>query len=121
MCDKQFCVQSQSNDDLGSTGYINTLNSRVNKLSSKPDYIISAFCPTKEPLNSSIEIIKNLYQNSDVYLITLENKWCLNAQLNINEITNYYSSLHNVQIVNIREKDPKKKTQAVKQKICSLI
>lgn len=121
LCDKKFCVQSQSNDDLGDTGYINTLNSRLNKLSLKPDYIISAFCPTKEPSNNSIEIIKNLYQNSDVYLITLENKWCLHAKLNINEITKYYSNLHNVQIENISEKDPKKIAQAVKQKICSLI
>ena len=120
LCDKKFCVQSQSNDDWGETGYINAVNSRLNKLSSKPNYIISAFCPTKEPSNDSIRIIKNLYQSSDVYLITLENKWCLHAQLNINEITNYYSNLHNVQIVNISEKDPKKKAQAVEQKICSL-
>jgi len=121
LCDKKFCVQSQSNDDWGETGYINAVNSRLNKLDLKPDYIISAFCPTKEPSNDSINIIKNLYQNSDVYLIVLEYKWCLHAQLNINEITNYYSSFNNVQIITISEKDPKKKAQVVEQKICSLV
>ncbi|WP_458699859.1 hypothetical protein ACKGJI_08510 [Sulfurospirillum sp. 1307] len=121
LCDKKFCVQSQSNDDWGETGYINAVNSRLKKLGSNPDYIISAFCPTKEPSNDSIRIIKNLYQNADIYLIALEHKWCLHAQLNINELTKYYSNIHNLQIITINEKDPKKKTQAVEKKICSLV
>ncbi|RXJ68209.1 hypothetical protein CRV08_08115 [Halarcobacter ebronensis] len=121
LCDKKFCVQSQSNDDWGETGYINAVNSRLKKLGSNPDYIISAFCPTKEPSNDSIRIIKNLYQNADIYLIALEYKWCLHAQLNINELTTYYSNIHNLQIITINEKDPKKKTKAVEQKICSLV
>jgi len=121
LCDKKFCVQSQSNDDWGENGYINAINSRLKKLGSNLDYIISAFCPTKEPSNDSMRIIQKLYQNADIYLITLEYKWCLHAQLNINEITSYYSSLGNLQIININEKDPKKKAQAIQQKICSLI
>ena len=121
LCDKKFCVQSQSNDDLGENRYINAIKSRLKELGSIPDYILSAFCPTKESSNDSIRIIQKLYQNADIYLIILENKWCLHAQLNINELTSYYSSLSNLQIVNIKEKDPKKKAQAVQQKICSLV
>ncbi|MCK9336520.1 MAG: hypothetical protein M0P43_01685 [Arcobacteraceae bacterium] len=121
LCNKKFCVQSQSNDDWGEAGYINEINSRLNQLSSKPDYIISAFCPTKEPSNDSIKILKDLYKDSDVYLIALENKWCLHAQLNISELQNYYSSLKNLQIITISEKDPKKKAQVVKQKIYDLV
>ena len=121
LCDKYFCVQSQSNDDWGENGYINGVNNRLQKLNTNPDYIISAFCPTKEPSNDSKRIIQKLYQNADVYLITLEYKWCLQAQLNINEITKYYSDLNNVKIININEIDPKKKAQAIQQKICALV
>ncbi|WP_442764695.1 hypothetical protein [Sulfurospirillum cavolei] len=121
LCGKQFCVQPQSNDDWGSDGYINAIKSRFNALSSSPAYVISAFCPTKEPYNDSLKIIQELYQNSKIYLITLEHKWCLHAQLNISELIKYYSSLTNVQIINIEETDPTKKTQAVKEKICSLV
>jgi len=121
LCGKKFCVQSQSNDDFGENRYINAINSRLKKLSSNPNYIISAFCPTKEPSNDSMRIIQKLYQNAEIYLITLEYKWCLHAQLNINELTSYYSSLSNLQIININEKDPKKKAQVIQQKICSLV
>lgn len=121
LCGKKFCVQSQSNDDWGESGYIDAVNNRIAKLDSSPDYIISAFCPTKEPRNDSRKIIQTLYRNADIYLITLEYKWCLHAQLNINELKAFFSNLQNVQIINISEKDPSKKAKLIEQQICGLV
>jgi len=121
LCDKEFCVQSQSNDDRGEAGYIKAVENRIKELTFTPEYIISAFCPTKEPNNNSIRIITTLYKDADIYLITLENKWCLHAKLNISELTTYYSNINNLTIVNINEKDPTKKANSIKEEICKLL
>gem|GEM_PF-1739992 len=121
LCGQDFCVHSYSNDDWGENGYIGAINSRLEKLGSTPEYIISAFCPTREKWNDSKRIIETLYKNADIYMIALEHKWCLHAKLNIDELKEYYSDIPNLQIITIDEKDPTKKIQAVKQTICSLL
>jgi hypothetical protein len=121
LCDKEFCVQSQSNDDLAVDKYVEAIKSRIEKLGSNPEYIISAFRPTKEVNNDSINIINTLYKNADIYLMTIESKWCLHAKLNIDELKKYYSGISNLRIINISEKDPTKKVDNIKEEICKLI
>lgn len=59
-----FLVMQKSNDDFGKDGYEADYKERMdilNKLGIQPEYIFSAFCPTKEDWNQSIDILHNLY------------------------------------------------------------
>jgi hypothetical protein len=107
-----FCVVPQSNDDLGQEGYERRVRQHIDavrKTAKEIEYIASAFCPTKEKNNNSLEIIQNLYSEDKVILIPIEYKWCGHAQLRVNEITNTYAGLKNVQVVPVTSKDPKGK------------
>ena len=109
---KKFCIQSQSNDDLGRKGYENKVLGRLRKLKEKnivPSHILTAFCPTKEPENLSAEIIENLYKNCEVHIILIQYKWCLHAELRIEEIREYFSKLRNVKVHILSEPDCSKK------------
>lgn len=112
----KFCVQSQSNDDLGKKEFENKLKERLSSLSKvgmKPTHICAAFCPTKEPGNLSDEIISNLFQNDEVHVIAIEHKWCSQAKLHIGSVTRYYSHLSNVTVHSLSEKDAGKKKVAL--------
>ena len=101
-----FCVIPQSNDDLGKQGYEDEYHNKIKILSNhgiKPKYIISAFCPTKEPVNDSEQIISNLYSKDKVYILALINKWCGHAKLIEKNIKNHYKNLNNVTVVAINK------------------
>ncbi|ENM5736151.1 hypothetical protein DU972_003793 [Vibrio mimicus] len=111
-----FCVQSQSNDDLGKNSFERIIKKRLLELSKsgvKPSHICAAFCPTKESNNLSDKIIENIFPEDEVYIIAIEHKWCLHGQLQIQEIQNYYSHLKNVTVHVVSEKDPTKKKAAL--------
>ncbi|MFT6435089.1 MAG: hypothetical protein ACJAVI_003140 [Candidatus Azotimanducaceae bacterium] len=107
-----FCVQSQSNDDLGQRDFEKKITSRRTQLRNKGlqfTHLMAAFCPTKEPNNDSCEIIKNLFSNDQVFIIAIEYKWCTHAKLQVEELQNYYSTLRNVSIHTLRGDDIRSK------------
>lgn len=117
-----FCVMPQSNDDLGKEGYEKAYRERMaalKKTGAKPEYIFSAFCPTKEPKtssqpgNQSVDILRNLYSKDQIILIPIEYKWCGHAKLQLNEITQHYSAFTNLSIQPLSQKEHAKKLQAL--------
>ncbi len=107
----EFCVQPLSNDDVGRKAYERDVKDRLLALKNKsiyPKQLISAFCPTKEAANNSREIIEQLYCNDEVHLIALEYRWCGHAKLITKELVSYYSSLQNVSVHSISQKNPAK-------------
>ncbi len=73
--DHSFCVIPKSNDDLGQLGYESEYHRRIKKLYGKnivPQYIFSAFCPTKEPTNLSDQIISNFVEFAFEYQFQYE-------------------------------------------------
>ncbi|MGZ4924203.1 MAG: hypothetical protein ACXV5H_09660 [Halobacteriota archaeon] len=119
-----FCVMPQSNDDLGKEGYEDTYQERMDALkesASKPKYIFSAFCPTKEPWNQSDDILRNLYSKDQVILIPIEYKWCCHAKLQLNEIAQHYSAFTNLSIQPLSQKDPAKKLQSLQRIVQSCL
>lgn len=119
-----FCVQSQSNDDLGKNGFEKIMKKRLSSLLNIgiiPTHICAAFCPTKEKNNRSDEIIQNLFSNDEVHVIALENKWCLHGKLQIIDIRNYYSHLKNVTVHVLSEKDLSKKQNALDELLKPLL
>jgi len=94
-----FLVMPQSNDDLGEPRYINAFNNRLNVFQSangNAKYIASAFCPTREPANNSINILNTLYRTDQIEMLLIEDKWCGHAKLQIHNITSFYSSMTNI-------------------------
>lgn len=119
-----FCVMPQSNDDLGKDRYEKAYRERMGALKKtgvKPKYILSAFCPTKEPRNQSGDIIRNLYSKDQVVLIPIEYKWCGHAKLQLNEIARHYSAFTNFSIQPLSQKDPAAKLQALQKIIHSCL
>ena len=109
-CD--FCVQSQSNDDLGRVVYENRIKERLNelrKVGKEPSHIFTAFCPTKEPNNDSYKIIETLFCEDKVHILAIKYKWCLHAKLDTKQITDYYSKLPNVKVHILVERDINRK------------
>lgn len=107
-----FFVIPQSNDDLGKERYEEEYKMRMQEISDigkTADYLFSAFCPTKESNNLSLNIINNLYSNDEVILIPIEYKWCNHAKLQIDEINAYYSELRNVKIQPLSSADASQK------------
>ena len=106
---QDFCVIPQSNDDLGQGGYVNAYQERVKSLRRNGHavtHVVSAFCPTREPVNDSFAIAKQLFSRDRVFLIPVEFKWCGHAKLQIKEITSYFSALPNVHIHPLSQKNP---------------
>ena len=117
---KDFCVIPQSNDDLGEQGYISSYKSRVyeaKKSWGNPNYILSAFCPSKEPSNDSLRIISSIYSSDDVYILPIVYKWCGHAKLMIPDINRYFSAHKNIQVHPITSKSIGVKKLAELQKV----
>ena len=54
----------QSNDDLGFDGYVSAYIKNIDALNQAritPTYIFSGFCPTKEAVNLSNDLLRKLY------------------------------------------------------------
>lgn len=105
---RNFCVIPQSNDDLGKEGFEDRVDEKLDELLKagiKPDYIVAAFCPTRETKNNSYEIIKEKFKGDHVVLVPIEYKWCGHAKLQLDEIKKYYSTLHNVRIAPLTASD----------------
>jgi calcineurin-like phosphoesterase family protein len=104
-----FVVMPQSNDDLGKKGYEKEFFDRLTefeKVNGKAKYIVSAFCPTKEPKNNSIEILRKIFKNDKIEMLLLEHKWCGHAKLILPEVTQFYSTEKNVTVHAITSKSP---------------
>lgn len=96
-----FLVIPKLNDDLGKKGYEDAFNERLQKFketNGKAKYIASAFCPTKEPSNDSVDILHTRFKRDQIEMILLEYKWCGHAKLLISEIKSFYASESNVTI-----------------------
>ena len=105
---QDFCVVPQSNDDLGKNRYIRSYQSRVKCLRShshKVTHVVSAFCPTLEPENNSLEIINELFSRDKVFLIPIEYKWCSHAKLDLKEISRSFSSIKGLQVHPLSQKN----------------
>jgi len=102
-----FLVMPRSNDDLGKDRYEEEFNERLERYeeaNGKAKYIASAFCPTREPGNYSIDILRKLFKNDQIEMLLLEHKWCGHARLLIPEITRFYSAESNVAIHTVKSK-----------------
>lgn len=103
----QFLVIPKSNDDLGKKGFEREYRDRLKKFqkaNGKPDYIASAFCPTRETRNDSKAILRSLYGGDQIEMLLLEHKWCGHAKLIISEIEKFYASEPNVTIHRVAPK-----------------
>ena len=116
-----FFVLQASNDDLGEQGYVDEFNERLmilGDVEKRPDYIVSAFCPTREIWNDSKKIISTLYLNDEIIMIPIEYKWCDHAKLLIAGpcgIHDFYSNFHQrLKIEVLAEKDCTKKLDQLK-------
>lgn len=102
-----FLVMPKSNDDLGRDRYEEDFKERLEKYEAangKAKYIASAFCPTREPSNYSIEILHTLFKKDQIEMLLLEHKWCGHATLQIPEISLFYSAESNVTIHTVKSK-----------------
>jgi hypothetical protein len=119
----QFCVVPQSNDDLGQAGYIFAVQERLSSFRQKGHrvtHVVSAFCPTREPVNDSLAIINRLFRNDRVFLIPIEYKWCGHARLQIKEITSYLGQ-PNVSVHPLVQRDPSRKLAALENLLVPLL
>jgi len=120
---QEFCVVPQSNDDLGQAGFIAAYKDRVSTLRDnghRVTHVVSAFCPTKEPHNNSLAIVNKIFSKDQIYLIPIEFKWCGHAKLQLREISTHFSSVNNMKIVPLSQRNPTKvlpALQALMQKI----
>jgi hypothetical protein len=119
-----FCVMPKSNDDFDKEGYEADYKERMdilNKSGIQPKYIFSAFCPTKEDWNQSIDILHNLYSQDQIILIPIEYKWCGHARLQLKEIEQYYSAVKNLRVQPLSQKDSTKKLQSLQEIVLSCL
>ncbi|MBA5606800.1 hypothetical protein H3H36_15695 [Duganella sp. FT3S] len=102
-----FLVMPQSNDDLLKKGYEDEFADRLEKfekVNGRAKYIASAFCPTKEPSNNSIDILRELFKGDKIEILLLEHKWCGQAKLIIPEVSSFYSREKNVTLHSVSSK-----------------
>ena len=96
-----FLVMPKSNDDLGKQGCEDAFNERLGKFeeaNGRAKYIASAFCPTREPGNDSIDILHTLFKRDQIEMLLLEYKWCGHAKLQLPAIKNFYAGESNVTV-----------------------
>ena len=120
----KFCVVPQSNDDLGQVRYITEYQKRISEITKNghnASHFISAFCPTREPINNSIAIINQLFSQDQVFLIPIEYKWCGHAKLQLKEISNYFASVKNVQIHPLSQPNPNLALQDLKNLLTPIL
>ena len=104
---QQFMVVPKSNDDLGFKGYKKEVARRLKKLGEvglRPKYIASAFCPTREPQNNSIQLLHDLYGTDQIEMLLIEHKWCLHAKLQLPIIEKFYASEPNLTLHRVRQR-----------------
>ncbi len=96
-----FLVMPKSNDDLGKRGYEDAFHDRLREFeeaNGRAKYIASAFCPTKEPSNNSIDILRTLFKSDQVEMLLLKYKWCGHAELREPDIRTFYAGESNVTV-----------------------
>lgn len=116
-----FCVMPQSNDDLGKAGYEDEYMKRIEMLSGvgiEANIIISAFCPTMEPRNNSADIVKSLYHKDKVTIIPIEYKWCNQARLQLEDVSERFSVLPNIEIDPILGRESTSKLSLLESIVC---
>lgn len=95
-----FLAIPQSNDDLGFRGYQNKYYRKHTQFTtsygSPPQYVISAFCPTKETTNDSLTIINTIFHGKTIYMLLLEHKWCDHAVLDVAQITAHFRAVPSI-------------------------
>jgi hypothetical protein len=104
-----FLVLPNSNDDVGMRGYMRHYHDRLKefrKAHRNVRYIASAFCPTREPRNDSLAILRTLYGADQVEMLLLKYKWCGHAKLLISEVEQFYSNEPNVTVHRVTSKTP---------------
>lgn len=112
-----FMVLPKSNDDIGKLGYEREYYERLQEIQTAtgvPNYIASAFCPTQEKKNYSIDILRNLYAGDKIEMILLEYKWCDHAKLIVKEIEQFYSTERNVTVHCVGSRNRSARLSAVK-------
>ena len=88
-----YGVIPQSNDDLGRKNYVLRYKERIAALEAKgakTDFIISAFCPTLEIGNNSLDIIDEIYSDAVIFMIPVVYKWCKQAKLDLEQMQKTY-------------------------------
>jgi len=98
--DKEFIVQSQSNDDLHESKYIEQINRRFIGNGSRRLNLIAAFCPTIETNNNSARILRHRIFNrfSEIHIMLLANKWDHHAFLNLENVVPHLESCNRANI-----------------------
>jgi len=112
-----FMVLPKSNDDIGKLGYEREYHERLQEIQTAfgaPNYIASAFCPTQEKKNYSMDILRSLYADDKIEMILLEYKWCGHAKLLVQEIEQFYSTERNVTVHCVGSKNRATRLSAVK-------
>ena len=103
-----FLVMPKSNDDLGKRGYEDAFHDRLHEFeqaNGRAQYIASAFCPTKEPINDSIAILRTIFRSDQVEMLLLKHKWCGHAELREPDIRAFYAGEGNVTISVVTSKN----------------
>lgn len=95
----KFTVESHSNDDFREEPFVEAVEDRIAQSPSDEKDIFCAFCPTREDNNDSRRILQGQPFSSfdEVHLLLLKYKWDFHAELRIQEIRDYLSSVANVQ------------------------
>jgi hypothetical protein len=111
---RKFCVVPQSNDDLGRKGFeekVDEILAELAKFGRKPEFIVAAFCPTRELKNNSFEIIQKKFKDDRVVLVPIEYKWCGNAKLQQEDLKEYYSGISNFHFAPLTASDETQKLE----------
>lgn len=117
----KFSVQEHSNDDWGIDALIRHTQQRIDFSPNQGQNLIVAFCPTKEELNDSRQLLLHTLKNYKIYLILIVHKWDNHASLNVADILSYYAEMPNLIPIIIDEKDASKKPELVKTKILEIM
>ncbi|RYF30708.1 MAG: hypothetical protein EOO23_04525 [Comamonadaceae bacterium] len=121
---KQFMVVPKSNDDLGFKGYKDEVEKRVKELRDvglRPKYIASAFCPTRETSNDSIQLLHDLYGSDQIEMLLLEHKWCLHAKLQLPVVERFYANEPNLTMHRVRQRQHRPKLAHVVSTVQALL
>ncbi|PKO38558.1 MAG: hypothetical protein CVU31_18735 [Betaproteobacteria bacterium HGW-Betaproteobacteria-4] len=122
-----FTVESHSNDDFGEVNFVQAVKNRIAKAPSYEKDIFCAFCPTRENHNDSQRILEGKPFSSfdEIHILLLKYKWDFHAELRIQEIRSYLSSVANAQFFVIdadaRQTSDTARCQARDQQIVSYL
>jgi len=99
----KFTVQPDSNDDINKPNYVKKLKDKIIRSPNKGKNLFAAFCPTREPKNNSVEILRSspLSSYKNIYLFLLKHKWDHHAELRANDIKKYLRKINNTRFITI--------------------